>query len=176
MNKIFIKAELDNCINELRNIGLCFSYEDFIHKRVFKKIKNLKKIEYAEQLFNSLDKEKKVELVEKFFPNKLREIKEQGEFEIFNFWFDSSIGKLKTIIHQNNNKRTLALRTENYEPRIEELIKEAVIFLTNKISKLYGYFFVSTETGWYITDRNLNKDGSYRIKFKDLYSDNFIVY
>ena len=165
MLKVVLLTDFLECKNKLDHIGIFIQKNDVCTKEVFKKIKDIGKKEAAQKLFlwcKSFDDCKAVELVSSFFPNKMREVKEQGNFEITNFWYDESDEKIKATINQNGSERKFMLRTDNYEDRIKELINLAITTLTQEVGKLYGYFFMAVDNGWYITDKNLNKDGSYR--------------
>ena len=78
MKKVFDKSALTSFIRILKNYGINFiSLDDFVDKKFFKKIKDLKYIHNAKALFNWMkvnDREGILPMIRKFFPTKMEEI------------------------------------------------------------------------------------------------------
>ena len=72
MKKVFDKSALTSFIRILQNYGINFiSLDDFVDKKFFKKIKDLKYIHNAKALFNWMkvnDREGILPMIRKFFP------------------------------------------------------------------------------------------------------------
>ena len=167
MKKVFNKSALVSFIRSLYNYEINFiSLEDFVNKKFFKKIKDLKYIHNAKSLFNWMkenDVENILPMIRKFFPTKMEEIENSGmEFNIVDFYFDTNDGKIHCFINQSGRERILKLHTDLYEERTKSEVNKMVEDLRKKASRFYGYFIEETdEESWFITDKNLDKDGNY---------------
>ena len=167
MKKVFNKSALVSFIRTLYNYEINFiSLEDFVNKKFFKKIKDLKYIHNAKSLFNWMkenDVENILPMIRKFFPTKMEEIENSGmEFNIVDFDFDTNDGKIRCFINQSGSGRILKLHTDLYEERTKSEVNKMVEDLRKKASRFYGYFIEETdEESWFITDKNLDKDGNY---------------
>ena len=167
MKKVFNKSALVSFIRALQNYEINFiSLEDFVNKKFFKKIKDLKYIHNAKSLFNWMkenDVENILPMIRKFFPTKIAEIENSGmEFNVVDFYFDTNDGKIHCYINQSGRERMLKLHTDLYEERTKSEINKMVEDLRKKASRFYGYFIEETdEESWFITDKNLDKDGNY---------------
>ena len=167
MKKVFNKSALVSFIRSLYNYEINFiSLEDFVNKKFFKKIKDLKYIHNAKSLFNWMkenDVENILPMIRKFFPTKMEEIETSGmEFNIVDFYFDTNDGKIHCFIDQSGRERMLKLHTDLYEERTKSEVNKMVEDLRKKASRFYGYFIEETdEESWFITDKNLDKDGNY---------------
>ena len=167
MKKVFNKSALVSFIRSLYNYEINFiSLEDFVNKKFFKKIKDLKYIHNAKSLFNWMkenDVENILPMIRKFFPTKMEEIETSGmEFNIVDFYFDTNDGKIHCFINQSGRERILKLHTDLYEERTKSEVNKMVEDLRKKASRFYGYFIEETdEESWFITDKNLDKDGNY---------------
>ena len=167
MKKVFNKSALVSFIRTLYNYEINFiSLEDFVNKKFFKKIKDLKYIHNAKSLFNWMkenDVENILPMIRKFFPTKMEEIENSGmEFNIVDFYFDTNDGKIHCFINQSGRERILKLHTDLYEERTKSEVNKMVEDLRKKASRFYGYFIEETdEESWFITDKNLDKDGNY---------------
>ena len=161
MNKVFNKKRINEFIDNNSLNGIIESH-DFITKNVFKKINKFKEENYAIILFDWMKKHNKniSSMVEKFFPTKIGEIKQNGEFEITKFWYSPTADKIHCLVKQNDNERHLKIRTDRYEERTEEFTKEMIADLKKQADKLYGYFIIVDSLGWYITDMNISKKGT----------------
>ena len=167
MKKVFNKSALISFIRTLQNYGINFiSLNDFVDKKFFKKIKDLKYIHNAKILFNWMkenDRESILPMIRKFFPTKMEEIETSGiPFEIVDFYFDTDDGKIHCFVNQSGRERMLKLHTDLYEERTKSEVNKMVEELRKKASRFYGYFIEETdETNWFITDKNLDKDKNY---------------
>ena len=167
MKKVFNKSALVSFIRTLYNYEINFiSLEDFVNKKFFKKIKDLKYIHNAKSLFNWMkenDVENILPMIRKFFPTKMEEIENSGmEFNVVDFYFDTNDGKIHCFINQSGRERILKLHTDLYEERTKSEVNKMVEDLRKKASRFYGYFIEETdEESWFITDKNLDKDGNY---------------
>ena len=167
MKKVFNKSALVSFIRTLYNYEINFiSLEDFVNKKFFKKIKDLKYIHNAKSLFNWMkenDVENILPMIRKFFPTKMEEIETSGmEFNVVDFYFDTNDGKIHCFINQSGRERILKLHTDLYEERTKSEVNKMVEDLRKKASRFYGYFIEETdEESWLITDKNLDKDGNY---------------
>lgn len=167
MKKVFNKSALVSFIRTLYNYEINFiSLEDFVNKKFFKKIKDLKYIHNAKSLFNWMkenDVENILPMIRKFFPTKMEEIETSGmEFNVVDFYFDTNDGKIHCFINQSGRERILKLHTDLYEERTKSEVNKMVEDLRKKASRFYGYFIEETdEESWFITDKNLDKDGNY---------------
>lgn len=167
MRKVFNKSALISFIRTLQNYGINFiSLNDFVDKKFFKKIKDLKYIHNAKALFNWMkenDRESILPMIRKFFPTKMEEIETSGiPFDIVDFYFDTDDGKIHCFVNQSGRERMLKLHTDLYEERTKTEVNKMVEGLRKKASKFYGYFIEETdEANWFITDKNLDKDKNY---------------
>lgn len=167
MKKVFNKSALVSFIRSLYNYEINFiSLDDFVNKKFFKKIKDLKYIHNAKSLFNWMkenDVENILPMVRKFFPTKMEEIENSGmAFDIVDFYFDTNDSKIHCFINQSGRERILKLHTDLYEERTKSEVNKMVENLRKKASRFYGYFIEETdEENWFITDKNLDKDGNY---------------
>ena len=167
MKKVFNKSALTSFIRILKNYGINFiSLDDFVDKKFFKKIKDLKYIHNAKALFNWMkvnDREGILPMIRKFFPTKMEEIETSGiEFNIVDFYFDIGDGKIHCFIDQSGRERMLKLHTDLYEERTKSEVNKMIEDLRKKASRFYGYFIEEIdENNWFITDKNLDKDGNY---------------
>ena len=167
MKKVFDKSALTSFIRILQNYGINFiSLDDFVDKKFFKKIKDLKYIHNAKALFNWMkvnDRESILPMIRKFFPTKMEEIETSGiEFNIVDFYFDIGDGKIHCFIDQSGRERMLKLHTDLYEERTKSEVNKMIEDLRKKASRFYGYFIEEIdENNWFITDKNLDKDGNY---------------
>ena len=167
MKKVFNKSALVSFIRTLYNYEINFiSLEDFVNKKFFKKIKDLKYIHNAKSLFNWMkenDAENILPMIRKFFPTKIAEIETSGmEFNVVDFYFDTNDGKIHCYINQSGRERMLKLHTDLYEERTKSEVNKMVEYLRKKASRFYGYFIEETdEESWFITEKNLDKDGNY---------------
>lgn len=167
MKKVFNKSALISFIRTLQNYGINFiSLNDFVDKKFFKKIKDLKYIHNAKILFNWMkenDRESILPMIRKFFPTKMEEIETSGiPFDIVDFYFDTDDGKIHCFVNQFGRERMLKLHTDLYEERTKSEVNKMIEDLRKKASKFYGYFIEETdETSWFITDKNLDKDKNY---------------
>ena len=167
MKKVFNKSALVSFIRSLYNYEINFiSLEDFVNKKFFKKIKDLKYIHNAKSLFNWMkenDVENILPMIRKFFPTKMEEIETSGmAFDIVDFYFDTNDGKIHCFINQSGRERMLKIHTDLYEERTKSEVNKMVEYLRKKASRFYGYFIEETdEESWFITDKNLDKDGNY---------------
>lgn len=167
MKKVFNKSALISFIRTLQNYGINFiSLNDFVDKKFFKKIKDLKYIHNAKILFNWMkenDRESILPMIRKFFPTKMEEIETSGiPFEIVDFYFDTDDGKIHCFVNQSGRERMLKLHTDLYEERTKSEVNKMVEDLRKKASRFYGYFIEEiNETNWFITDKNLDKDKNY---------------
>ena len=88
MKKVFNKSALISFIRTLQNYGINFiSLNDFVDKKFFKKIKDLKYIPNAKNLFNWMkenDRESILPMIRKFFPTKMDEIETSSEDSSFD--------------------------------------------------------------------------------------------
>ena len=56
----------------------------------------------------------------------------------------------------------LKLHTDLYEERTKSEVNKMIEDLRKKASRFYGYFIEEIdENNWFITDKNLDKDGNY---------------
>ena len=169
MKKVFDKSALTSFIRILKNYGINFiSLDDFVDKKFFKKIKDLKYIHNAKALFNWMkvnDREGILPMIRKFFPTKMEEIETSGiEFNIVDFYFDIGDGKIHCFINQSGRERILKLHTDLYEERTKSEVNKMIEDLRKKASRFYGYFIEETdEESWFITDKNIAKE-EYAIK------------
>lgn len=167
MKKVFNKSALISFIRTLQNYGINFiSLDDFVDKKFFKKIKDLKYIHNAKSLFNWMkenDKESILPMIRKFFPTKMEEIETSGlPFDIVDFYFDTDDGKIHCFVNQSDRERMFKLHTDLYEERTKSEVNKMVENLRKKASRFYGYFIEEiNETNWFITDKNLDKDKNY---------------
>ena len=167
MKKVFNKSALVSFIRTLNNYEINFiSLDDFVNKKFFKKIKDLKYIHNAKSLFNWMkenDAENILPMIRKFFPTKIAEIETSGmEFNVVDFYFDTNDGKIHCYINQSGRERMFKLHTDLYEERTKSEVNKMVEYLRKKASRFYGYFIEETdEESWFITDKNLDKDGNY---------------
>jgi len=167
MKKVFNKSALISFIRTLQNYGINFiSLNDFVDKKFFKKIKDLKYIHNAKSLFNWMkenDRESILPTIRKFFPTKMEEIETSGiPFEIVDFYFDTDDGKIHCFVNQSGRERMLKLHTDLYEERTKSEVNKMIEDLRKKASKFYGYFIEEiNEINWFITDKNLDKDKNY---------------
>ena len=167
MKKVFNKSALISFIRTLQNYGINFiSLNDFVDKKFFKKIKDLKYIHNAKILFNWMkenDRESLLPMIRKFFPTKMEEIETSGiPFEIVDFYFDTDDGKIHCFVNQSGRERMLKLHTDLYEERTKSEVNKMIEDLRKKASKFYGYFIEEiNEINWFITDKNLDKDKNY---------------
>ena len=112
MKKVFDKSAWTSFIRSLQNYGINFiSLDDFVDKKFFKKIKDLKYIHNAKALFNWMkvnDRESILPMIRKFFPTKMEEIENSGmAFDIVDFYFDTNDGKIHCFINQSGRERIL---------------------------------------------------------------------
>ena len=167
MKKVFNKSALISFIRTLQNYGINFiSLNDFVDKKFFKKIKDLKYIHNAKILFNWMkenDRESLLPMIRKFFPTKMEEIETSGiPFEIVDFYSDTDDGKIHCFVNQSGRERMLKLHTDLYEERTKSEVNKMIEDLRKKASKFYGYFIEEiNEINWFITDKNLDKDKNY---------------
>ena len=167
MKKVFNKSALVSFIRALYNYEINFiSLDDFVNKSFFKKIKDLKYIHNAKSLFNWMkenDVENILPMIRKFFPTKIAEIENSGmAFDIVDFYFDTNDDKIHCYINQSGRERMLKLHTDLYEERTKSEVNKMIEDLRKKASRFYGYFIEETdEENWFITDKNLDKDGNY---------------
>ena len=167
MKKVFNKSALVSFIRALYNYEINFiSLDDFVNKSFFKKIKDLKYIHNAKSLFNWMkenDVENILPMIRKFFPTKMEEIETSGmAFDIVDFYFDTNDDKIHCYINQSGRERMLKLHTDLYEERTKSEVNKMIEDLRKKASRFYGYFIEETdEENWFITDKNLDKDGNY---------------
>ena len=167
MKKVFNKSALVSFLRTLYNYEINFiSLEDFVNKKFFKKIKDLKYIHNAKSLFNWMkenDVENILPMIRKFFPTKMEEIANSGmEFNVVDFYFDTNDGKIHCFINQSGRERMLKIHTDLYVERTKSEVNKMVEYLRKKASRFYGYFIEETdEESWFITDKNLDKDGNY---------------
>ena len=167
MKKVFNKSALISFIRTLQNYGINFiSLNDFVDKKFFKKIKDLKYIHNAKILFNWMkenNRESILPMIRKFFPIKMEEIETSGiPFEIVDFYFDTDDGKIHCFVNQSGRERMLKLHTDLYEERTKSEVNKMIEDLRKKASRFYGYFIEEiNEINWFITDKNLDKDKNY---------------
>jgi len=163
MNKVFNLSKIEQFLEELQiyfNISF-ITKEDIFNKKVFKLIKDLKKIQFANSLFRWLaEKESQetiISMVERFFPNKIGEIKQAGrELIIDNFYYNIEDNKIYCKIRDDGIERTLKIHTDLYEERTEQESKKMISWLKKRLDKFYGYFFVEEDNEEYITDMNIH--------------------
>jgi hypothetical protein len=164
MNKVFNLSKIEQFLEELQiyfNISF-ITKEDIFNKNVFKLIKDLKKIQFASSLFKWLVTEQEnqetiISMVERFFPNKIGEIKQAGrELIIDNFYYNIEDNKIYCKIRDDGIERTLKIHTDLYEERTEQESKKMISWLNKRLDKFYGYFFVEEDNEEYITDMNIH--------------------
>lgn len=174
MNKVFNKKRIKEFIDN-NSLNEVIESHDFITKNVFKKINKFKEENYAFVLFNWMKKHNKniPFMVEKFFPTKISEIKQNGDFEITKFWYSPTEDKIHCLVKQEGNERHLKIHTDRYRERTEEFTKEMIADLKKQADKLYGYFIVVDSLGWYVTDMNISKKGTVKRMVSKI--DNVII-
>lgn len=173
MKKVFNRKNIDQFLKYLmETYRISFiTANDVASKQVFKKLKGLKLIHNAKSLFlwmKKNDSSSIVPMVKKFFPNKMEEIESSGlSFEIKNFGYDPMDEKVHCYIIQGDSReRSLKLFTDLYEERTREYVDKMIESLRKEFGRFYGYWLVDEDTypgNWYITDKNLIKDGKYAV-------------
>ncbi len=167
MKKVFNKYLMDKAIETIYNsTGFRFSHQDIVDKSIFKKIKyNLEDISNAKVLQAFLSEEDLNEMIERFFPCKMEEIKNSGlPFKTIKFYFDSRIEKIIWIVNHNDNERIMKLRTNNYLERTVDERKKVFFSLKKILDPLYGLWLEGDEENWYVTDLNIVQE-----KYRKLY-------
>ena len=121
------------------------------------------KSNYAINNINTiLSKEEFNNLIKKFFPLKFASL--NGiEFKTAMLFYSDEDKKVHWIIKSNNSERHFKIKTNEIYSRIEEYIIPWFNKIKKEMDKLYGYWIEETNAGWFITDMNKNKDGSYKI-------------
>ena len=169
MRKFFNGTKIKKYLLELSNIELTFiSVGDVVHKNCFKKIKDLKSIIYAKILFNWMKEnipDDIIPMVGKFFPTKIGEIKQSGrELKIDKFYYKPSDNKIHCCVLDADIERNLKIHTDLYEERTKEYTEKMIESIRKKLGRFYGYFYERCDElgyDWFITDKNLDKNGNY---------------
>lgn len=183
MNKVFNLSKIERFIEELKIYFNIFfiEKEDIFNKKVFKLIKDLKKIQYANSLFRWLaEKENQeviISMVERFFPNKIGEIKQaRRELIVDNFYYNVEDNKVYCKIRDNGNERVLKIHTDLYEERTEQESERMISWLKKELDRFYGYFLVEENNEKYITDNNIHNGKKRKlITFEEDNTWNFYV-
>lgn len=169
---IYNKPRINNFIES--KYSQLISYNDVVQKKAYKILRtNLKKIEYANYLYNIVGN--KTEFIKKFFPNRFEELSNngRGEFRTSAFFYRKEEDKVVWRVIQGDNERTFKLRTEDYYNKIESFYIKSLKEIKNTLDGFYGYFIEKNPDGtWYITDKNFH-NGSYR---KIAYKDTFFLH
>jgi len=170
MNKVFNLSKIERFIEELKIYFNIFfiEKEDIFNKKVFKLINDLKKIQFANSLFKWLEEienqEIIISMVERFFPNKIGEIKQAGrELIVDNFYYNIEDNKIYCKIRDNGNERTLKIHTDLYEERTRQESEKMISWLKKRIDRFYGYFLVEEDNEKYITDNNIHNGKKRRL-------------
>ena len=162
MTKVFNIDKVDRLIIKIQPYYF-LSEVDIFNKNAIKVLKKHIKSNYAINNINTiLSKEEFNNLVKKFFPLKFASL--NGiEFKTAMLFYSDEDKKVHWIIKSNNSERHFKIKTNEIYSRIEEYIIPWFNKIKKEMDKLYGYWIEETNAGWFITDMNKNKDGSYKI-------------
>jgi len=134
----------------------------FKPSKLLKEFDSVTRIDSVFSFLKTTKPEMTVKFAKKFFPREIRQMKEQNDFlKIENMYFNNSERKIicvaKTV---SSDRKILKLKTDNYYNIAKDEIELLKKYLLEVLNPLFGYFL--TEDG-YITDKNLDKNGKYRI-------------
>ena len=162
MKKVFNINEVNKLINKLSSYYTLNEY-DVYNKDAVKFIKRFIKLNHAINDINKILTEKDFnDLIKKFFPLKFASL-EGLNFRTKKICYLYEDEKVHWIVYVDDKERHFKLKTNDIYSRIESYINPWFDKIKKEIDKLYGYWFEQNSEGWFITDMNKNKDGSYRV-------------
>jgi hypothetical protein len=164
MPRIFNLTKIES-LREILSTTINFYFDsiEVVNKTIFKKIKDLKRIEYAKILFYYMmahEPQNLVPLAKKFFPLKFEEMeRRQSNIKVNSFYYSPSDDKFHCLVLDNGNERSLMVRTDLYEKRTKEYTDRMIDSLKKEFDKFYGFFLEKCKSSdkCYITDYNIDK-------------------
>ena len=172
-----------NMVNNTYHLKNLITERDIYEKKAYKKIKSfinepsgkgLQSIYLHMTLYSTIEKIE--EMIKRFFPTKFESVKrfveQGGNYKTLNFMWHPSDEKVHWSVVQfygetpgaNAEQRDMKLKTDLYLERTEEERKQFLLKIKTCLDELYGYYIEFSPTGeWFITDRNMVKEGLKKI-------------
>ena len=143
-----------------------------INKSAYKCIKkDLKSIKNINTIYFAMPFEKREELIGKFFPTKLADLKSNGEYTTKNVYYSDLDNKIHWEVEQNGNSRHFKLATDNYLSRVDDERKYLMLEIKKTMDPIFGYW-ISPQG--YVTDGNIINT-YYRDCHKIIFPEDIII-
>lgn len=159
---------MTNFVNEMAEMdNHNFTCDNIINRHAYKKLKEFRQKENAVIVSRWLErygtKNDKWQIAKAFFPIKTGEIEASGRNHYASHFYYNR-GKFHCLILDDGAERHLKIATSSYDEKMKPYIDRMNGWIKKKLDGFHGFYAIYTETGkdYYITDRNLVADGSYR--------------
>ena len=168
MRKIYNMTGITGFVNEMAEIdNYHFTCDNIMSRYAYKKLKEFRQKENAVLVSRWLEKYgsqyDKWQIAKAFFPIKTGEIEASGRHHMAtHFYYERE--KFHCLILDNGEERHLKIATSSYDEKMKPYIDKMNKWLKKKLDGFHGFYAIYNETGrdYYITDRNLAPDGTYR--------------
>lgn len=166
--KIYNMTNIVEFVYKMKTAGIYYFNDKNIRSRyAYQKLKELRKIENAEYVSRWMDdyssQYEKRKVAKAFFPIKMEEIENSGrDYFVGHFYYAD--GKFHCLVCDGGAERHFKIKTSSYDEKMKPFIDCMNAWFKKQLDGFHGFYAVYGDTGndYFITDRNLNSDGSYR--------------